>query len=773
MYNLAVSCLLHRFSFDMLPPWSHIWLLRAPLLLGAVLLVRAYWRRRLRLYLEQQRQLELAVEQRTCELHLEKEKYRAIVDTTKEWIWATDQAGRISYSNPAAQAMLGYSAEELTGQDRLAFVHHEDRRALEHMLPGLVADKCGWTGLVLRWRHKNGRYLYLESNAVPVLDGAGTVTGYRGADRDITERKQAEEALRESEKRYKLAVNGANDGLWDWNLQTGEVYYSPRWKSMLGYEEAEIGSRPDEWFSRVHPEDLGRLKMEIGVHLEGQNQNFQHEHRMCHKDGSYRWMLSRGLAVLDDSGNPLRMAGSQADITARKQAEERLLHDAFHDELTGLPNRNLFLERLERAAIRAQRRDNYQFAVLFLDLDRFKVINDSLGHLVGDQLLVGIARRLQECLRLGDTVARVGGDEFVILLDELQAVHDATQLAERIQREFSRPFNLGGHEVFTSASIGIALNNTSYERPEDILRDADTVMYRAKALGKARHEVFHSGLHAHAVERMRLETDLRKALDRQEFLLYYQPIVARVTGEISSLEALLRWKHPERGLIMPSQFIPVAEETGMILPLGEWALRTACAQNKAWQEAGFAHVRVAVNLSGRQFKQPDFPQMIARTLEETGLQPQHLELELTESIVLNYAPSTLKTLEQLSAMGIRISIDDFGTGYSSLRYLHQFPISALKIDHSFISDIIANPDGAAIAKAIIELGHSLKLSVVAEGVETEEQLDFLSRHQCDEMQGYVFGHPAPPEKTTKLLEGRLFLAPFSGAARRAPLYILR
>ena len=268
---------------------------------------------------------------------------------------------------------------------------------------------------------------------------------------------------------------------------------------------------------------------------------------------------------------------------------------------------------------------------------------------------------------------------------------------------------------------------------------------------------------------MRLETDLRKALDRQEFLLYYQPIVARVTGEISSLEALLRWEHPERGLIMPSQFIPVAEETGMILPLGEWALRTACAQNKAWQEAGFAPVRVAVNLSGRQFKQPGFPQMIAHTLEETGLQPQYLELELTESIVLNYAPSTLQTLEQLSAMGIRISIDDFGTGYSSLRYLHQFPISALKIDRSFISDIIANPDGAAIAKAIIELGHSLKLSVVAEGVETEEQLAFLSRHQCDEMQGFVFGHPAPAEKTAKLLEGRLYLAPVHDRAREAPL----
>ena len=358
--------------------------------------------------------------------------------------------------------------------------------------------------------------------------------------------KRAEESLRESEERYALAVLGANEGLWDWNLKTNQFYYSPRWKSMLGCEENEIQTSPDEWFNRIHPEDRVRVKDEMAAHHGGLTPHFENEHRMLHKDGTYRWMLARGIAVRDAQGKAYRMAGSQTDITEGKVA----------DVLTGLPNRILFMDRLGRSVERAKYRKGYLFAVFFLDLDRFKVVNDSLGHLIGDQLLIATARRLQTCLHTGDTIARLGGDEFSILVDDIREVSDATRIAERIERQLALPFNINGHEVFTTASIGIALSSSGYERPEDLLRDADTAMYRAKALGKARYEVFDTAMRERAVARLQLETDLRRALEREEFRVYYQLIVSLDDGRISGCEALLRWQHPKRGLISPSEFIP-------------------------------------------------------------------------------------------------------------------------------------------------------------------------------------------------------------------------
>src|SRR5213594_989841 len=447
--------------------------------------------------------------------------------------------------------------------------------------------------------------------------------------------KRAQEALRESEERYALAAQGANDGLWDWNLPANVVHFSPRWKAMLGCEEGEIGDRPEEWFGRIHDADRERVKEEIAAHQKGLTPHFESEHRVLHKDGSFRWMLSRGVAVHDASGKPLRMAGSQTDITEGKVS----------DPLTGLPNRLLFIDRLGRVIKHAKRRKDHLFAVLFLDLDGFKMINDSVGHLIGDQLLLGVANRLEKCLRATDTVARLGesftvarlgGDEFTVLLDDLKDPNDAKRAAERLMKALTAPFVLGGKEVFTSVSIGIALSNPAYEQPEDILRDADTAMYRAKSLGKARFEVFDADMRASVMARLQLETDLRHALERGEFRNFYQPIVALASGEIAGFEALLRWQHPTRGLLGPIEFIPVAEETGLIRELGWWNLREACRQISEWRAnlAEHPELTISVNLSAKQFLQANLVDDIGKLLRELALPAEALKLEITESTVM-------------------------------------------------------------------------------------------------------------------------------------------
>lgn len=565
-------------------------------------------------------------------------------------------------------------------------------------------------------------------------------------------RKRAEEALHASEERYALVARGTNDGIWDWNLKTNEIYFSIYWKSMLGLEDSEIANSPEEWFNRVHPEDIARVKAQITSHLEGLSPHFESEHRMFHKDGTYRWVLSRGIAIRDVDGKVPRMAGSQIDITDRRTAEERWQHDAFHDELTGLPNRASLIDRLGLSILRTKGPGDYSFAVLFLDVDRFKIINDSLGHLTGDQLLIAIARRLKAGLRSGATIARFGGDEFAVLLDDVQAVSDATRVAERIQNILAAPFNLGGQEVFLTASIGIALEGAAGERPEDVLHNADMAMYRAKERGKARYESFDVGMRASAVARLQLESNLRRAAEREEFRLYFQPIASLEGGVVTGAEALVRWCHPERGLISPAEFIPLAEETGLIVAIGEWVLRTACAQARAWHAAGHSDLRVTVNFSARQFEHPNLAALIRTVLKETGLTASALELEITESIAMKDVDFSGEILTELSADGIHISIDDFGTGSSSLRYLKRFPIDILKIDQTFVRDLTTDFSDAAITAAMITMAHSLELKVIAEGVETEEQLEFLRFRRCDEIQGYLFSRPVPAEAFTKLLQ---------------------
>ena len=566
--------------------------------------------------------------------------------------------------------------------------------------------------------------------------------------REITERRQTAEALRESEERYALAARGANDGLWDWNIRKNTVYYSIRWKSMLGFEESMEWNSLQDWLQRIHPEDRDGVEAKLSTHVSGKSPQFECEYRIQHKDGSYRWMLNRGLAVRDESGQASRMAGSQTDITDRKNAEAQLLYDAFHDALTGLPNRALFLDRLEHVIASAKRHPHYLYGVLFLDLDRFKVINDSLGHGIGDRLLVEVGQRLKSCLRPGDTVARLGGDEFAILLEDISDAADAEEITQRIEQALSPHYSIQGNEIVTTQSIGLALRSDHYEWPEQILRDADIAMYEAKSKGRSRHEFFDSKMHASIIDRLQLESDLRIAVEHQSgFLLHYQPIMDLKSQRLVGFEALVRWKHATRGLIYPLEFISLAEETGLIFPLSNWIIGEACRQIGAWQKKypGRPELRMSVNISSKLLLQHGFAESIETNLVEHGLTPGSLAIEITESVIMEHPEKAVETMTKLQKMGVHIHIDDFGTGYSSLSYLHSFPVNALKIDRSFIAKMSANSDNQEIIKTIIALAQNLKLEVIAEGLEQNHQLSTIKGLDCGFGQGFLFSKPLPAE----------------------------
>lgn len=560
-----------------------------------------------------------------------------------------------------------------------------------------------------------------------------------------------EKKLRESKERYDLAARGTNDGLWDWDLKKNEIYYSLRWKSMLGFKEEKIGNSPDEWLKRVHPNDQKRVRENLISHVNGNTPHFEYEYRIQHADGSYVWVLTRGLAVRDTEGKAYRIAGSQTDLTARKLIEERLAYGALHDGLTGLPNRELFMDRLKQRMELTKRHPENLFAVLFLDIDRFKVVNDSLGHAVGDQLLTTTAKRLQLCMRPEDTVSRLSGDEFTILLNEVKDVNDAIRVADRIQARMKETTVLSAVNRTTTVSIGIIIFNDKYTVPQDMLRDADTAMYRAKALGGGRHQIFDTSMHTQAVSLLQLEADMKRAVKNQEWVVYYQPIISVAGGKVSGVEALVRWMHPERGLISPLDFVPQAEDIGLIIPIGEFVLRTACLQAKAWRDAGFTELWVSVNLSGRQFQDQNLVYKIRQILAETGLPSDGLRLEVTESVAMQDVAYGIRVLQELKKIGVHVSLDDFGNGYSSLSYLKQFSLNVLKIDQSFIQDILVNKNSEAITLAIIAMARSLGLEVVAEGVEKEEQLAFLKSKFCDEVQGFLFSKPLPMEELTSFL----------------------
>ena len=559
------------------------------------------------------------------------------------------------------------------------------------------------------------------------------------------ERRVTQQALSASEERYALAAQGANDGLWDWNLVTGEIYFSPRWQTMLGLSTGEIGNKKEDWFSRVHPEDIEQLKNAIASHLEGKVPYLENEYRIQHKNGLTRWMLVRGLAVGDSKGKPQRLAGSQTDITEKKAAEAQLRYDSCHDSLTGLANRRLFMERLEEVLARTADNKNYLFAVLFLDLDRFKVVNDTLGHKIGDRLLVAVARTLESCVRPEDTVARLGGDEFTVLLDNIKGIDNATQAAERIQNQLALPFNIGGNEVFGTVSMGIALSSTGYKQAEDILRDADMTMYGVKnhRNGGQYYQIFDPTLHSKAMGMLQLENDLRGALGRKEFVLCYQPIVSLKSFRIVGFEALIRWQHKQLGLVSPMQFIPMAEATGLINAIGYWTLEEACRQLKFWQKQfpGKPSLTISVNLSTKQFTQADLLDQIEKALQITGLESRFLKLEITESVLVENAERVNAMLVKMRQMGVRLSLDDFGTGYSSSSYMHSFPIDTLKIDRSFVTGVDTELGKIEIIRTVVGLAWNLGMDTIAEGVETKTQMYQLKSLKCNSAQGYYFSRP--------------------------------
>ena len=589
----------------------------------------------------------------------------------------------------------------------------------------------------------DGTKLWREITTYPIHDDDGKVVNVVKYKRDITDRKKSEEALRKSEERYALAARGANDGLWDWDLVDNRIYFSPRWKSMLGYGDQEIGTDTEAWFSRVHSDDRAGLEAKIAAHLEGQNPRFEHEYRIMHYDGTYRWVLSRGLAVRTDKNRAYRIAGTQTDITLRKNAEEQLLFDAFHDTLTGLSNRALFLDRLRHEIIIARRRSEARFAVLFINLDRFKMVNDGLGHIIGDQLLIAVGRKLSDCVRPGDTVARHGGDEFVILLKKIRGLPDAVDVVERIHNHLATPLIIQGHEVFTSVSIGIAMGSEQHERPEQILRDADIAMYHAKGKGRASYEIFDTKMHAAILDRQQLETDLRHALDRRELVLHYQPIVNLKTQLLIGFEVLARWNHPKRGLISPKEFIPLAEESGVIYDIGEWIIRESCHALKKLQEQYRSDppLMMSINISGKQFTKQDLPAQLAGIVRETGIEARSLAFEITESMIMKNAEAAVATMKGLREMGVHIHVDNFGTVYSNLSYLFNFPFDALKIDRSFIGKLSADGQNQNVILSIISLAKSLNLDVIAEGVELTHQLSTVTDLKCNFGQGYFFAQP--------------------------------
>ena len=566
--------------------------------------------------------------------------------------------------------------------------------------------------------------------------------------------RQNKEYLSQNQERYSLAMQASNDGLWDWDLKTNKILYSDRWKEMLGFNDDEISDTADEWLSRVHPEDHDRVRASIDAYLEGTTSNFEIEYRIRHFSDNYLWMMAKGLAIRTSDGRATRFAGSQTDVSERKSNEEQMIHDALHDTLTSIPNRTLLLDRIRQSLVRRKRYPKTSFAIIFIDLDRFRLVNESLGHIHGDELLQLISARLKETIPIGDTVARLGGDEFSILLQDINSVRDVEVIAKDIQNLFSKPFFLGDREVFASASMGIAHSDNDYKTPEEILRDAELAMYRAKREGKSQSIVFQPQFRQSSLSPIDLDTDLRRALDRDEMELHYQPIISMRDRTISGFEALLRWSHRSRGVISPNEFIPLAEETGLIYYLGQWVLGKACKQIAAWNKSKKKEdqLEISINLSSRQFSDPNLVEGIVENIEKSGFDAEFLKIEITESALMQNAQRSVSMLNQLKDLNIKVCVDDFGTGYSSLSYLHTFPIDTLKIDRSFVHDMSRNFRNMEIIRTIIMLAHNLKLDVIAEGVETGEQDAQLSALGCQFAQGFYFSRPINSSDAALLIQ---------------------
>ncbi|EPJ76055.1 hypothetical protein BTR19_20745 [Pseudomonas fluorescens] len=655
---------------------------------------------------------------------------------------------------PEVTARLKHSQSEY--YQRLWGGPYDDTYVNGRLRIGVIHQQVG---LELKWYLGSYR-LYLDDMLASVFDNSDQATLYSSLLKAVffdmtlaidTYSAAQHKALEDSEARFARALRGANDGIWDWHVDQDRLYVSERWASMLGLSRDSIGESSASWFGRVHPDDLPDFRQAIDAHLQGQTSFVHHEYRIRQNHGGYMWVLVRGVAEATTAGQ-LRMAGSQSDISARKDAEQRLKHAAHHDPLTGLANRMRLDEHMQKTFMK-QRKGGAHEALLFIDLDRFKLINDSLGHSVGDRVLVEVAQRLRDALRPSDQLFRFGGDEFIVLLHDLTCDRDAERVSQRILDNLHQPLHMDGRTLMVSASIGIApLHDNG--KMLDVLQAADLALYRAKSAGKARFAHYSEALQGAAQHHLELESALGQALQHDEFELHYQPIYRLDQGApiLSGVEALLRWRHGER-LISPLEFIPSLEESGEIIRVGEWVLREACLQTRFWQLAGHDHLRCSVNISSLQLRQADFTLRLIDILQESGLPPASLILEITESQLMHDDMDTLACLNELTSLGVLLALDDFGTGYSSLVYLTRFPLHILKLDRSFIGGIPFDNKQSAISQAIIGLGRSLGLEVVAEGIESPAQLGFVVSEGCHYAQGYWFSRPRPAAQMQRLLSG--------------------
>lgn len=694
-------------------------------------------------------------------LHAERNLLTEVMNTSVAAVTVLDPKGQIIYANEYAETVLGLSHSQLTG-----------RTYDDPAWQATAVDGGAWppeaqpfhqvmtTGEAVRdirhaieWPDRQRRILAI--NGAPVKNDQGQITKLVFTIEDITQRLADEMSLRRSEERYRLVAENMSDLVCLHQPDGTYLYVTPSCQSLLGYAPEDlVGRNPRDFF---HPEDCDRIFADSYA-LNSAGIVAPITYRMRHKAGHYIWLETLSKPILDAQGQVKQLQTNSRNVSEKVQIQSQLEYDAIHDSLTGLPNRSLLMERLDLALERFHRSSQFGFAVLFLDLDRFKVINDSLGHHVGDDLLVATARLLSSQLRTTDLAARLGGDEFIILLEDITDSREVTLVAQRILASLRRPFALRNREVFVSTSIGIALAADHYQSAAEILRDADIAMYQAKADGKGRYTIFDPVMHLQVLREMHMENALRRAIANQELQLHYQPIVRLQDGQLQGFEGLIRWQHSDHGLMSPAEFIPLAEETGLIVSLGTWILSQACQHLSQWQQRfpTAQPLKVNVNLSARQLKEPEFATRLERILRETNLSPGSLDLEVTESVLIEDVELILANLNAIRSQGVGLSIDDFGTGYSSLSYLHRFPFTCIKIDRAFISNLTLNPDSAGIVSSILALSKSLNLEVVAEGVETHQQVSLLRQLECTLAQGYYFSPPLTAEKAANLLQqGRL------------------
>lgn len=722
--------------------------------------------------------IRLYISRRDRKLYLQREVSQAIIENAKTMVIIFSLDGKVLMFNKFAQEMTGYGRKDVTGRSIADIPFLGMDTELGRMIREAVSEKTIVQNKEICFTAKNGRKVFSLWNVDMINDTENVPVYVAAMGIDITDRKNTESRLadsyqeleslyrelvtkeielrlqfddlnardndlRRSEERYRLAVEGVNDGVWDWDGRDGRLFMSKKGRDILGIDTDEEFLTIEKWFEVILREDLDKFVVSLNKYIsEPQKKHFQIEYRVKDDDDEIRWVRTRGMAIWDDDGNPVRVAGSITDITEQKLADEKIHRLAFFDSLTGLPNRALLMDRFSIAEANA-RRKNKSIAVYFLDLDNFKTINDTMGHTYGDKLLLKVGEQLRLKLRKSDTIARLGGDEFIMLQTNINSMDDVYKLAARMLNVFKKPWKLDDREFYVTASIGISIYPNDGTDLRELMKNADAAMYRAKEKGKNNFQIFTPELNMKIMERMEIENHLRKAAQKKEFVLYYQPQIELNTGKVKCVEALIRWSDPHMGWIMPEAFIHIAEETGMIGNIGEWVMATACAQLRKWHEEGHDDLRVSVNLSAKQFQQPDIFEKIMGIIEKTGIKPEWLELEITESLAMQDLEHTTSILSRIRDAGFGISLDDFGKGYSSLNYLKALPITNLKIDKTFIHGISNSVNQAKIVKALISLAHSMDLTVTAEGVESSAQLGFLLKERCDTAQGYLFSKPKP------------------------------